>query len=149
MVQEKEKLQDANVELQEEVSMLETKLESMNKSLRMLNNGSNVLDEILKVGKEGRSMKGIGFDYKSTNQEGQNTRRDFVASESQTEFKKQIEYQVAHKKPQHQVQHMHTHKSEVLKMSLGGVTIVVGMDILDPSVSNCMFILKYKINHRS
>ena len=53
-------------------------------------------------------MKDIGFDYKSTNQEGQNTRKSFVASEGQTEFKKQIEYQDSDKKSQHLVQHVHT-----------------------------------------
>src|ERR1044072_3458123 len=108
LIQEKEKLQDANVELQEEVSLLETKLESMNKYFCMLNNGSNVLDEILKARKKGRSMKDIGFDYKSTNQEGRNTRKSCVASERETEFKKQIEYQVSDKKSQHPVQHVHT-----------------------------------------
>ena len=67
---EKKKLQNENFKLQEEVSLLETKLESMNKSLRMLNNGTNALDGILEASKKGRSMKGIGFDYSSTNQEG-------------------------------------------------------------------------------
>ena len=47
LVQEEKKLKDENIELQEEECMLETKLESMNKSLRMLNNGSKVLEEIL------------------------------------------------------------------------------------------------------
>src|ERR1044072_1164125 len=96
------------MELQEEVSLLETKLESMNKSLLMLNNGSNALYEIQKEGKKGRNMKGIGFDYKSTNQEGHYTRKSFVASESQRELKKQIDYQVSDKKLQHPVQHVHT-----------------------------------------
>jgi hypothetical protein len=63
LTQEKEKLQGENVDLQEEVSLLETKLESMNRSLCMLNNGSNMLDEILKEGRKGRSLKGIGFKF--------------------------------------------------------------------------------------
>src|ERR1044072_2814776 len=88
----------------------------------------NVEDEILKAGKKGRSMKDIGLDYKSTNQEGQNTRKRFFASESQTEFKKQIEYQVLDKKSQHPVQHVHT-QVRGFKMSVGSVTIVVSMDI--------------------
>src|ERR1044072_9170083 len=57
LTQEKKKLQEENATLQEEVSLLNSKLEGMNKSLRMLNNGSNVLDEILEAGKKGRSMK--------------------------------------------------------------------------------------------
>ena len=84
MTQEKEKQQSENVELQEEVSLLETKLESMNKSFRMLNNGSNMLDEILKRGIKGRSMKGIGFNYQDTNQEGKKTKMEFVSSEEST-----------------------------------------------------------------
>src|ERR1044072_329487 len=58
LMQEKKKLQDENAELQEEVSLLETKLEGMNKSLRMLHNGTNALDVILEASKKGRSMKG-------------------------------------------------------------------------------------------
>src|ERR1044072_5227009 len=86
LIHEKEKLLNINAELQEEMSLLKSKLEGMNKSLRMLNNGSNVLDEILKAGKKGRSMKGLGFDSESTNQEGQNTGRKFVSPEKQTSY---------------------------------------------------------------
>jgi len=60
-------LQNNNAELQEEVSLLNSKLEGMNKTLRMLNNGSNLLDEILEAGNKSRSMKGLGFDSESTN----------------------------------------------------------------------------------
>src|ERR1044072_2060745 len=48
--QEKKKIQDENVEMREDVSLLETKLESRNKSLRMLNNGPSALDGILEEG---------------------------------------------------------------------------------------------------
>src|ERR1044072_6381798 len=88
LTQEKEKLLNINVELQEEVSLLNSKLEGTNKSLRMLNSGSNVLDEILEAWKKGRSIKGIRFDYKSTNKDGQNTSKKFVSSEKQTGFQR-------------------------------------------------------------
>ena len=52
----------------------------------MLNNGSNVLDQTLEAGKKGKSMKGIKFDYKSTNQEGQNIAKKLVSPEKKTEF---------------------------------------------------------------
>ena len=115
LVQEKKKLQDENVELQEEASMLETKLESMNKSLRMLNNESKVLDEILEAEKKGKSMKGNGFDFKCTNQEGQSTKKSFVASEGQIEFKKQVGYQMSDMKSQRPFQHVRV-QIKVLKM---------------------------------
>ena len=44
LLQEKKKLQDVNTELQEEASLLESKLERLNKYLRLLNNGTNALD---------------------------------------------------------------------------------------------------------
>lgn len=108
LMQEKKKLQDENAELQGEVSLLETKLESMNKSLRMLNNGKNALDVILEASKKGRSMKGIRFDYSSTNQEGQVPKNNFVVSEGKTEFIKQVDYQMSSRKSQHIAQHGHT-----------------------------------------
>lgn len=48
---EKEKYLSTISGLQDEVTMLTSKLENMMKSLRMLNNGSDVLDEVLQVGK--------------------------------------------------------------------------------------------------
>lgn len=48
---EKEKLVLTFTSLEEEVTMLNSKHENMTKYVRMLNNGSNMLDEILEVGK--------------------------------------------------------------------------------------------------
>ena len=48
---EKEKLMSIITSLQEENTLLNSKLENMTKYVRMLNNGSNVLDEILQVGR--------------------------------------------------------------------------------------------------
>lgn len=45
--------------------MLSSKLNSMSKSVRMLNNGLNMLDEILQVRKGSRNFKGVGFDFQS------------------------------------------------------------------------------------
>jgi len=55
--------------LQEENTLLNSKLENMTKFVRILNNGSNVLDEILRVGKTFGNMKGVGFDYGTMNKE--------------------------------------------------------------------------------
>ena len=97
--QDKKKLQVENAELQEDVSLLEVKLESVNKSLRMLNNGTNALDGILEASKKGRSMKGIG--YNSTNQEGQNSNGKFVVPEDKAEVLKQVDHQKLSTKSQH------------------------------------------------
>lgn len=51
--------------LQDEVALLTSKLENMTKSVRMLNNGSDVLDEVLQVGKVAGDFKGICFNYQS------------------------------------------------------------------------------------
>ncbi|XP_050895373.1 uncharacterized protein LOC127101991 [Lathyrus oleraceus] len=51
--------------LKDEVTLLNYKLENMTKLIRMLNNGSGMLDEILQVGKGVGNLKGIGFDYQS------------------------------------------------------------------------------------
>ncbi|MCH92551.1 gag-protease polyprotein [Trifolium medium] len=49
--------------LNNEVTLLNSKLENMSKHVRMLNNGTDMLEEILQVGKTSGNMKGIGFDY--------------------------------------------------------------------------------------
>ena len=59
LLQEKEKLISINNRLKEEVTLLNSKLENMIKFVRMLNNGSNMLDEIPKVGKMSRHVSGI------------------------------------------------------------------------------------------
>ncbi len=72
--------------IQEENTLLNSKLENMTKFVRMLNNGSNVLDEILQVGKSSGNMKGIGFDYGIVNKEIKISTKKFVSPEKKTEF---------------------------------------------------------------
>src|SRR3954462_8099397 len=48
-------------ELNDEVILLQSKLDQMSKSVKMLNNGTDMLEEILQVGKSSRDMSGIGF----------------------------------------------------------------------------------------
>src|SRR4051812_35927638 len=48
-------------ELNDEVILLQSKLDQMTKSVKMLNNGTDMLEEILQVGKSSRDMSGIGF----------------------------------------------------------------------------------------
>ncbi|XP_050895145.1 uncharacterized protein LOC127101741 [Lathyrus oleraceus] len=57
---EKEKLLSTVTVLENEVTLLNSKLENMTKSVRRLNNGSIMLDEILQVGKGSRDLKGKG-----------------------------------------------------------------------------------------
>jgi len=52
----------------------------------MLNNSSNVLDDILQVGKTSGNMKGIGFDYDTVNKEIKIPTKKFVSPEKKTEF---------------------------------------------------------------
>ena len=91
------KFQAEIAELQEEISLLKSKMGGLNKSFRLLNNGTEVLDHILEENKKNKSRKGIGLDYKSVNEEGQESKKEFVASEEK-EFVQDIEYQTTVKK---------------------------------------------------
>src|ERR1044072_5238622 len=106
LLEEKRRLQLENTELQEEVSLLESKLEGLNKSLRLLNNGTDALDNLLEDSKKGRSKKGIGFDYNSTNKEGQKPKSKLVTLEEKSEFVQINDFQKNTKMSQHVVQHV-------------------------------------------
>ncbi|KAI5390946.1 hypothetical protein KIW84_075988 [Lathyrus oleraceus] len=56
---EKEKLLSTVTDLKNEVTLLSSKLENMTNSIRMLNNGSDMLNEIIQVGKEAGNLKAI------------------------------------------------------------------------------------------
>lgn len=63
---ENEKLVSTITILEEEVTLLNSKIENMTKYVHMLNNGSNMLDGIFQVGKMSINMKGIGFESNLT-----------------------------------------------------------------------------------
>lgn len=63
----KKKLISTIAILEEEVTLLKSKVDNMTKHVCMLNNSSDMLDKILEVGKMSRNMKGIRFDYISMN----------------------------------------------------------------------------------
>src|ERR1044072_4659695 len=94
---EKLKLQARVDELLEEVSLFKSKLEGLNKSFRLLNNGTETLDHILEENKKIRSRKGIGFDYETMNEESQKPKQEFVISEEK-EFAQDTQYQTIVKK---------------------------------------------------
>ena len=68
-------------ELKEEVDFLNSKLENMTKSIRMLNKGSDVLDEVLQTGKKAGDQRGIGFNYQSADR---TTMTEFVPAKNNT-----------------------------------------------------------------
>jgi hypothetical protein len=51
----------------------------------MLKNGSNMLDEILQVGKEAGNLKGIGFNYQYQNKQGKKPLTKFIPPERKYE----------------------------------------------------------------
>ncbi|XP_057449186.1 uncharacterized protein LOC130740550 [Lotus japonicus] len=103
---EKGKLMMINAELQEKVVTLTNKLEATHKSVRMLNSGSDMLDEILKeTSKQGRSVKGIGFNYNTANKENQKLPKKFVGAKMKSEFSNPINYQMSKPMSQHVPQH--------------------------------------------
>src|ERR1044072_3569550 len=106
LLEEKKKLQLENTELQEEVSLLESKLEGLNKFLRLLNNGTDALDNLLEASKKGRSKKGNDFDYNPINEEGQKPKSKVVTPEEKSEFVQINDFQKNIKMSQHVVQHV-------------------------------------------
>lgn len=54
----------------------------MTKSVRMLNNGSDMLDEILEIGEK----KFVGFDYSSMNKKVKVPTKKFVDAEKKQSF---------------------------------------------------------------
>src|SRR3954468_9997438 len=54
-------LSETITELNDEAVLLQSRLDQMSKSVKMLNNGTDMLEEILQVGKSSRDMSGIGF----------------------------------------------------------------------------------------
>lgn len=67
LLQEKYNLTKINANLQEEVTLLNSKLEAMTKSICMLNCGSEILYGILGAGEISRDMRIVSFDYSSMN----------------------------------------------------------------------------------
>jgi len=89
--------------LQNEITLLTFKLDNMTNSVRMLNNDSNMLDEILQVGKGSGNLKGIGFNYQSLKKQGTTSVTKFVLTESKFEFAmsdQMSRHLVQHLKPQ-------------------------------------------------
>ena len=62
------------------------KLDSMTKSISMLNNCSDMLYEILLVGKGSKNFTGVGFNSQSLNRQNEAPKTIFVSLESKTEF---------------------------------------------------------------
>lgn len=78
----KEKLSSSIVGLEKEVTLLKSKLNNMTKYARMLNNGSNMLDEILEIG----GKNSIDFNYISMNKKVKIHTKNLVAPEKKIEF---------------------------------------------------------------
>ena len=71
---EKEAHEEEISELKGEVGFLNSKLETMKKSIKMLNKGSDTLDEVLLLGKNAGNQRGLGFNPKSA---GRTTMTEF------------------------------------------------------------------------
>jgi hypothetical protein len=83
----------------------------MTKYVRMLNNGSNVLDEILQ-GKTSGNMKGIDFNYGTVNKEIKIPTKKFVSPEKKT-WLVMLDHM-----PQHPVRHMNPQQRNKKQITL-------------------------------
>lgn len=88
--------------LQDEVTMLTSKLDNMTKSVRMLNKGSDVLYEVLQVGKVAGDLRGIKFTYQSLNKQGKSLMTNFVLP------KREHGPVMSNHLPQHRAKHQNT-----------------------------------------
>lgn len=96
--------------------MLKYKLDNMTRYVRMLNNGSDMLDEILENGEK----KAMGFDYSSMNNNVKVATKKFVTTE------KKIEFLMKDNMSQHPIQHVHLITQDTRNL-LRDVIIVVDM----------------------
>ncbi len=78
---EKEAHEEEISELKGEIGFLNSKLENMTKSIKMLNKGSDMLDEVLQLGKNVGNQRGLGFNHKSA---GRTTMTEFVPAKNST-----------------------------------------------------------------
>jgi hypothetical protein len=69
-----------------EVTLLNSKLANMTKSIKMLNKGSDMLDVIVEISKKSGNVQGIEFDYNSMNKNVKNPPKKFVSSEKKSEY---------------------------------------------------------------
>lgn len=81
LLQEKSNLTKIISDVREEITLLNSKLDGITKSVCMLNCICEILNEILCVGKVSIGMKGISFDYGSMDEENK-----FVPPKQKTEF---------------------------------------------------------------
>jgi hypothetical protein len=65
-------------DLKKEVVLLNSRIENMTKSVRMLNNYSDVLDKILQTGKNAGNVQGLGYDYQGGMNKGKGHVMNFV-----------------------------------------------------------------------
>lgn len=72
--------------MEEEFTLLNSKLDNMNKYVSMLSNGLIMLYEILKVWKMYRNYKGMGFKSNSKNKEVKVLYKKFIPPKKKSEF---------------------------------------------------------------
>lgn len=74
----------------------------MTKYIRMLNNGSDVLDEVLQVGKVVGDLKGIGFNHQPLNKQGETPVTNYFPP------KRKLEHMMSNHLSQNCARHMNT-----------------------------------------
>lgn len=79
---EKEKLSSTIAGMVEEVTLFKSKLDNMTKYVCMMNNGYDMLDEILEI----EEKKDIGFDYNSMNKKIEFPTKKFTTPENKIGF---------------------------------------------------------------
>jgi exonuclease VII small subunit len=95
LAQEREALEASTAALREQVTLSNSKLTEMTKSVRMLNKGTDRLEEVLELGRNPSDKKGLGYDNYNK------------AHEKKIPPKNNSPDQMSNHKSQHQSQHKH------------------------------------------
>jgi hypothetical protein len=91
---EKVQLQAKVTSLESEIELLSTNLNNMTKSVKMLNNGTDKLDELLMVGKNAGDSTGIGYQ----NNQKENSETKFVPAQKKFEPSRIWSHSTPHQK---------------------------------------------------
>jgi hypothetical protein len=100
VIEQQEKIIKKLAQEKEEVTLLNSKLTNMTKFVRMSNKGTNMLDEVLQIGKRSSDTKGLGF-HNHINKEVK------TAPKKTIHPKKKSQEQMSNRMSQHPAQHKH------------------------------------------
>jgi hypothetical protein len=102
LILDKEELLSTVFTLQEEDILLDSKLTNLTKTIRMMNKGTEMLDQMLEAGRRVGDMKGLGFDSSYKEKAKTTSKKE---DPSKKKCQKQMSNQTSHHLAQQPAQH--------------------------------------------